>query len=491
MADEFDQYKRPADEFEKYKRPQTARLTAPLAQRQADAEQAKSQDAAVREWQASHGTLRRMGETALGMGKAVAHDVGAAVPGALGMRFRSAMQPTNPSQEAGYTAAQIMEFFAPVPGGAKLKAMKGLGGAAARTGVESLKSGVLTGAQTGSIRGGATGAALGAVGSAVSEGAAALKPKVAKAMYESAVKPAKGISLEERELMTARGLQTAGKELPVMRSSLPKLSDEEGVFKRKVNSITVDPRSPFSGATVPIDDVLRGTDQYIATLRKVDESAADSVQRARDTWAKSLGYKPPTPAASVSTGLFDPSGKPIMRTVPAKPGNVYARVRDIQRLKDDITGVINSSAYKEGAEPAASVEGRKIAHSDMKKAIEDATTPAVKQLNRQIQTDIELKDSILNAIKSHPSWVNDWAVYALGSAAGGVFVSGHRTMGESMAIGAIARMALRNPAIMSRTAIMLQRAGTLSPQLLPALGPLVRPTPRQQFTPPAGASVTR
>jgi hypothetical protein len=113
--------------------------------------------------------------------------------------------------------------------------------------------------------------------------------------------------------------------------------------------------------------------------------------------------------------------------------------------------------------------GRKLAARGMKRGIEQAIPEEpIQAINHAIETDIRLKDTINSAIKRHPSWINDWAVFVLGAGAGEA-IGGH-IGGGAAAIGALTRMVARNPRMMSRLAIALNKSGMtdLSKSVLPA-----------------------
>jgi hypothetical protein len=348
----------------------------------------------------------------------------------------------------GYGAEQGAEFFAPIPGAGKLKLMKGAAGRIARIGAEAGKSGVIGGAQTGSAKGAAESAALGAAGGALAEGFSAVKGKVAKSLYETELRPGKKPTLTQRGEMVDRGLKP-GAELPIEAKSIPKLETEIGKNKSTIDYVTKDPASPFSFRSVPVKDLLAPVDDYIKRVTRVDSALAKTLAKKRADWAKALG------------------------------GGTDATVNDAQRLKEDLYAVINSSAYAEAAEPGVVTAGRKLAARGMKKGIEKVIPDMpVREINHVIETDLRLKDAITSAVKSHPSWINDWAVFVLGSGAGELLggaggVGGH-AVGGAIAIGALARMVARNPKAMSRLAIALQRSGVPSGQLLPAAQAAIR-----------------
>jgi hypothetical protein len=171
----------------------------------------------------------------------------------------------------------------------------------------------------------------------------------------------------------------------------------------------------------------------------VDKGAAKALMQRRAQWARSLGGGPDTTIAAA------------------------------QALKEDLYAAINSGSYAGTAEPGTLVQGRKLAARGIKKAIEDAVPEQpIRKINHAIETDIRLKDTINSAIKRHPSWINDWAVFVLGAGAGEA-LGGH-IGGGAAAVGALTRMAARNPRIMSRLAIALDRSGNadLAAALKPA-----------------------
>jgi hypothetical protein len=172
-------------------------------------------------------------------------------------------------------------------------------------------------------------------------------------------------------------------------------------------------------------------------------------------------------AKKVPTSILGPSGKPLTKTVAGTPGRAETTIAEAQQLKDDLYAVINSGAYAETAEPGTMTAGRKLAARGMKRGIEKSIPEEpIQAINHAIETDIRLKEAINSAVKRHPSWINDWAVFVLGAGVGeaiGAMVGGGAARGigggAGVAVGALTRMAARNPRIMSRLAIALNRSG--------------------------------
>ena len=266
--------------------------------------------------------------------------------------------------------------------------------------------------------------------------------KAARSVYETELRPSTKISLAQRKEMVTRGLKSG---LPIEEKSLKPLETAIESNKAKIEQLTKDPASPYSGRSVPVADLLIPIDKFIARVARVDAPQAKTLTRARATWVKSLG------------------------------GGADTTIADAQKLKEDLYAVINSSAYGETAEPGTMTAGRKLAARGMKTGIERAIPEEpIQAINHAIENDIRLKDSINAAIKKHPSWINDWAVFVLGSGAAeavrglatGSAVEGG--VGAATAIGALTRMAARNPRIMSRLAIALDKSGVAIPKLVRA-----------------------
>ena len=378
--------------------------------------------------------------------------------------------PSSAGGKLGFGGEQAAEYFLPI--GPEIKGA-GLARAALRTGAEAARSGAIGLAQTGSPRGGGTAAALGAGGALVGEALGAVAPK----LYERALNPAKKIRLGERTEMVERGL-ARGDELPIAKSSLPRLDEEVRVHKDQIEQFTKDPASPYSQRSIPIDDVLRPVDQYIRRLSRADHDLGASLARKRAQWAEELGYRPAVPARQVATGVLDARGNPIMRTIPGQPAQVLTTVAETQKLKEILGSVIPESAFGEGAGEASMTAGRKLARRGMRRAVETAIPEeAIKQINHVIEIDLRLKDAITTAVKKKPHWLGDAAPFILGEGAGAVLdqldpahpgsSAALRTAG---AVASLARLASHTPGAMSRMAIALQRAGVAMPRLAPAAG---------------------
>jgi hypothetical protein len=472
MPDEFDQYKStPAaggDEFEQYKA-KPASATVALSTGQKVLETGKAMGSAA--ISAVTGAAKGAGHTLLNLSDMQSVILGGPIIDRIFPEQSKAKKATRETidkalepgekEKATYLAEQFAEFFIPI-GGGEVKAaataprwIKMLVGA----GRDALDIGLKTFVQTKDPE-----AALKAAGVAGSVGAGArvageVLPKAGKAAYEAALRPAVNVSLANREGMVERGLKEL--HLPVQAASLDKIEPEIERNKDLIASLTKDPGSPYSARTIPIDTALNPVDKWIKRVARVDKTAANSLQAARDRWAESLGYKAPTPASQTSTGLLNASGQPIMKTVPATRGVTDVSVADMQRLKEDLYKIIHDPAYAAGAEPAPMVAGRKLAARGLKRGIENTIPEApIKAINDTMSTDIRLKKAIDSALRRRPSWINDWALFVLGSA-GGEILAGHLGGGVA-AIGALTRMAARNPVIMSRLAIALERSGEIS-----------------------------
>lgn len=244
----------------------------------------------------------------------------------------------------------------------------------------------------------------------------------ARSIYEAELRPTSKLSLAQRKEIVGKGLE---KRLPIEAKSIDTLQESITANKATIESLTKDPTSAYSARTMPTSDLLDPVNKFIARVARVDKAQAKALMSRRNQWINSLGGKDAT-------------------------------VAQAQQLKEDLYAVINSSAYAETAEPGTMVAGRKLAARGIKTGIEQAIPEEpIRAINHAIETDIRLKDSITRAIKTHPSWINDWAVFVLGAGAGELAV-GHLG-GGAAAIGALTRMAARNPRIMSRLAIALDQ----------------------------------
>ena len=393
----------------------------------------------------------------------------------------------NDKEKATYMAEQVAEFFIPT-GTGEIKAaataprwVKMLVSA----GRDALDVGMKTFVQTkdpeAALKAAGVAAPIGAAGSALP-----IAKKAARSVYEAELRPGQRVSLAQRGEIVERGLKAG---LPIESKSISTLEEGINANKEIINRLTKDPSSPYSARTMPIDTVLNPVDKWIAKVERVDKGAAKTLRAARKTWAESMGYKEAVPESQAPTGLIGANGKPLTKTVAAEPGVTDVSVVDAQRLKEDLYAIINSPAYGEGAEPGTMVAGRKLAAHGIKKGIEQAIPEApIKQINHAIGVDILLKDTINSAIKKHPSWIKDWAVFVLGAGAGELS-AGHLGGGVE-AVGALTLMAARNPRIMSRLAIALERSGDIpsASTLTQAVGGVMaasrEPSPRGKMDPP-------
>ena len=225
MPDEWDQFKsKPAqggDEFDQYKsKPATSPTTpAPSGTHEMGFGERMGQTVV--------GMAKGLGHTALGLGE-MADKVNPSTylfpsqhkqQAEFNARLGKTLQPTNPSQEAGYGAEQVMEFFAPT-GTGEIKAAAGAG-RLAKAGYAALRGGIdvgiKTAAQTGSVAEGAKAAVVGGAAGGVVEGAASplagLLKKWGVSQYARMVHPlgtkAKEVAVEHIPEVMERGYGAA------------------------------------------------------------------------------------------------------------------------------------------------------------------------------------------------------------------------------------------------------------------------------------------
>lgn len=390
--------------------------------------------------------------------------------------------PESTAGKIGRAGEQGAEFFLPIPGGGKLKALRGAGGVLARTGAEALRAGAVTGAQTGSGSSAALGAGAGAAGGLVGEAAQRYVPKIAQSLYKGAIRPGK-MGLPQQAAAVGKGVKA---ELPVAEASLDPLQTEITRFKSQIHGITRDP--VYGQRTVPIDSILDPVDKYIARIRPGDRAGADALQAVRDEWATSLGYQPATPAKSITSPILAPGGHPIVHTIPGTPAQTLATLEDAQVLKESLATSLKSTSYAPGAEPGSKVVGRKVAEHSLKQTVEKVVPEEpIQAINHVISTDINLKKSITQALLHHPTWMRDWGSFILGTAmahaAGSALgASEGLALGGATATGLLIRAAARSPTVMSRLAIALDKAGVPVAQALGrgvpvATGAILAPVP--------------
>jgi hypothetical protein len=125
-----------------------------------------------------------------------------------------------------------------------------------------------------------------------------------------------------------------------------------------------------------------------------------------------------------------------------------------------------------GEEKGPAIEALKAGERGAKEAIETAA-PGVKDPNWQEHVALTLQDSIERAVKTKPGFLKDWTPYILGSSIAS-FAMGHPGIGEAGALAAVVREAIRNPAMMSRLAIALDRTGVVLPKIAKVGGQVAR-----------------
>jgi len=247
-----------------------------------------------------------------------------------------------------------------------------------------------------------------------------------------------------------------------------------------------------------VKDMTAKVDAEIAKAQKAGvqidtEKILAPVREQVAEYAKSLAPTAPTEAArnierdivlrlgGHEVNVAGPGGTVVKRLV---PGPRFMEPMEAQEAKRATSRTLRK-AYGEEKGPA--VEALKSGERGAKEAIE-AAVPGVKDPNWQEHVALTLKDSMERAVKAKPGFLKDWTPYILGSAAAATAL-GHPGVGEAGVVAALIREAMRNPAVMSRFAIALDRAGVVLPKIVePAVKygvrfgqPLTEPLPTSRF----------
>lgn len=284
-------------------------------------------------------------------------------------------------------------------------------------------------------------------------------PKLAPGVMRGALRPSSNLSLADQEAVVQRALkrdfptgvgdETAPRELRstlITKESMYDLNRDIAREKAQVTAGTT-AGTPAGNATIPlreltnpIREIIKGQ-QKIGTPTRVLEKLIENYESKYEDWLT---------------------------------------VAEAQEFKELVSKHVPDIAYKEGAQPAPRAMGQKAAQTGARKAIEQ-TVPIVAKMNRAIRLDIELKNAINAAIKRYPGFLRDVAPWALGS--GAFYSFGEGGVAGGMMAAAVVRAAIRNPEIMSKLAIALDKAGTGIGSKTVGASPLLAPISIQREFP--------
>lgn len=196
-------------------------------------------------------------------------------------KLQQELTPQGTAEKVGRVGEQALEYLLPIPGGAKLKALKGIGGKLARVGAEATRGGVVAGIQSGgdpaSI---ATGAAMGGAGGAAGE----LLPGLSKVIGDKSTR------------MYERALEPTTKANKVIaRKVVPEL------ISRRLSAWT------HAGL---VDKVEQGLNKATADLDEAIQQAAEESRMTHYPTGKSMDVNVP--------------GKGTPPTTPSNPGTAIA-----------------------------------------------------------------------------------------------------------------------------------------------------------------------
>jgi len=299
---------------------------------------------------------------------------------------------------------------------------------AADVGLEGAKQGAFE------VGGRAAGAAMGGL------------KKIAQPLYKSTLTFSGLESLPARREAAQQGVRL-GASVREAPKGMPRVEQFVSDMAAKVNAEIA--KAKAAGVMVDTDKILEPVRAQIAE------------------YTKSLAPTKPTEAAreiereiilrlgGQEINVAGPGGKVVKQLV---PGPRYMDPEEAQVAKRATSRTLRK-AYGEEKGPA--IETLKAGERGAKEAIESAV-PGVKDPNWQEHVALTLQDSMERTLKQKPGWAKGLMPYLIGGAAAGA-LTGHMT--PAMIISLAAHEAVRNPAVMSRLAIWLNRAGTKLPKV--------------------------
>lgn len=299
----------------------------------------------------------------------------------------------------------------------------------------------------------------------VMRGAGRVARAAARPMERSTLSFGEDVSLPERPKITEKALElgtaTAEKGLLGRRGGLEKLSDYIQQKTAEVDKIVQDMIS--KGQLVDTYPILDEVDKQAARYGRgyaptVPQAAANAVRR--DVYLRLGGQE---------VDIAVPGGGIQKRLV---RGPRYMDPEENQLAKRETSRQLRDEY---GEEKSPSKETLKAAERGGKRSMEEGAAAVgqdIKDPNWQEHVALTLKDSIERTLKKQPAFLDKYGLFILGGGSIGVMGDIWRGAPENIpaVVGAtgvslLVEKALRNPAVMSRLAIALDRAGTTLPKI--------------------------
>jgi hypothetical protein len=268
------------------------------------------------------------------------------------------------------------------------------------------------------------------------EKAASFAPSV----YKGAIKFGEGVSLEERDQTTRRGL---GKPEPAGAPPKSKTIANQAALKDLSKRIGKDhaevlkriSKATASGIDIDRDYVLHPLDKLIDQLENsADPESAKPLRELRDNFrAKNPQFINPN---------------------------------RVQELKENTDKLLSDPSFSEDAKLKGKTGGYMAMRDGMREMLE--LVAPVQQLNWANHLDFQLADSINSALKSKPNIVYRTLPYIFTGASAVMMFEGHSKYAMTSLAMAAARAAMNSPAAMTRIATMLDEAGVKLPPVIGA-----------------------
>jgi hypothetical protein len=297
-------------------------------------------------------------------------------------------------------------------------------------------------------------------------GAARGLKRIATPLYKSTLSFTDAASLPARTEAAQQGLRL-GASVRDTPKGLGRVDQFVSEMTAKVDAKIAEAKA--AGAKVDVQILMAPVDDQVKEFAKSlaptePEKAAIAI---RQDILKRLGakkevinidtsgdYTPQLPAPHVQKKA-PPNFKQVEVDVPPP------RFQDPEKIQEAKRATSRTLRKAYGEEKTPGIETLKAGERGAKQAMEEAV-PGIKDPNWQEHVALTLRDAMERTLKQKPGWAKGLMPYLIGGAAAGA-LTGHMT--PAMIVSLAAHEAVRNPAVMSRLAIWLERAGTKLPKI--------------------------
>lgn len=385
-------------------------------------------------------------------------------------------------KQGAISGLEMLPFMALGPAGAGVSQVVGGGGLglAANMATQALGGASIAKAYGASTPAAAVTGVLGAAGPPIGAAvdvalpSAATMRQTAQRLYQTALKPSTTLSPAESETLVQTGLDHG---IPVSKTGLVKLSGLIDDVNQKIADVIA------GRPNVPIDPnaVALRANQIQPTFASQVNASQDlaALEASKSQFLAEQGARPAVPPSA--TGLVDEYGNPIMSGgTPAQPAPPMTAAA-AQTMKQGTYRQLSGKAY--GELQSASVEAQKALARGLKEEL--ATQfPELSNLNA---TDSKLLD-LQPVLEKAVARIGNHQVMGIGTPLAAAGVKAATGSGKIAAIAGIGKMVFDDPAVKSRLAISLARAGVPMPQALARIANFSRALAQSQISASDSAS---